>query len=144
MSVVNPVSTPVLHRRSMRFVAAGIAAAVAFLYLVLFLVLLPRLTETDNPAPVFAVLAVAYAVLSLLLAKREERVLLVVGAVVQAFLVGGYLWLFAGSALADDEWFFVEHLLLGVAIAVAQVVLGVLLVRLARSGGPTPSRSADG
>ncbi|HET6967732.1 MAG TPA: hypothetical protein VFI44_05620 [Ornithinibacter sp.] len=144
MSVVDPVSSSQAHRRSMRVVAAGLAAGIAVLYLVLFLILLPHLAETDNPAPVFAVLAVSYAVLSLLLAKRDERLLHVVGAVVQAFLVGGYVWLFASSAVAHDEWFFLEHLLLGVVTAVAQVVLGVVLVGLARSGGPTRARSPDG
>ena len=128
----------------MRFVASGIAALVAVLNLVLFLVLLPHLAETDNPVAVFAVLAVAYAVLSLLLAKRDERAILVVAAGVQALLVTGYVVLFASSAVAHDEWFFLEHLLSGVVIAVAQVVLGVLLVGLARSGGRSRTRSPDG
>ena len=128
----------------MRFVASALAALVAVLYVVLFLVLLPHLAEPDDPVAAFAVLAVAYAVLSLLLATREERVLHVVGAVVQAFLVTGYVWLFAVSALAHDDWFFLEHLLPGVVIAVAQLVLGVLLVGLARSGGRSHRRSPEG
>lgn len=141
MSVLSPVSARPARRRSTRYVAAGIAAGVAALYLVLFLVLLPHLQEPDNPAPVFGALAVAFGVLSVLLARRDGRRLHVVGAVVQLFLVVGYAWLFASSAAAGDEEFFLDHLLLGVVIAVAQMVLFVLLVLLVRSGGP--ARGSD-
>lgn len=144
MSVLSPVGAPPARRRSTRFVAAGIAAGVAVLYVVLFLVLLPHLSETDNPAPIFAVLALVYAGLAWLLARRDSRRLHVVGAVVQLLLVGGYAWFFASSAAANDAQFFVDHLLLGVVIGLAQVALAVLLVLLARSGGASHETGAAG
>ena len=137
MSVLNPVEPPVERRRSRRLVAAGIAAGVAALYLVLFLVLLPHLQETDNPAPAFAALAVVYAVGTWLLARHDARWVHVVGAVLQALLVAGYVWLFASSADAGDDEFFVDHLAFGLVISAAQLVLLVLLVVLARTGGAT-------
>ena len=144
MSVVSPEGAPDARRRSTRFVGAGIAAGIAVLYLVLFLVLLPHLSEPDNPAPVFVVLAVVYAVGALLLARRDTKRLDVVGAFVQVLLVGGYLWLFASSAAHDEEEFFVDTLALGVVINLAQIVLAVLLVVLARSPGSPGSARAVG
>lgn len=145
MSVLSPVGAPPARRRPTRLVAAGIAAGVAVLYLVLFLVLLPHLSESDNPAPIFAVLALAYAVGAWLLARRDSRRLDVVGAVAQLLLVAGYAWFFASSAAADDEQFFLDHLLFGVVITAAQVVLAVLLVLLTRLGGAVQKAgAADG
>lgn len=152
MSVLNPVESSASPRRSTRLVAAGIAAVVAVLYLVLFLVLLPHLRETDNPAPVFAALALLYAVGAALLWRRDARWVHVVGAGIQVFLLAGYLWLWSSSAAEGDEQFFLDHLVLGVTVAAAQVALFALLVVLARShdevaaGGSTgaPSGSDTG
>jgi hypothetical protein len=144
MSVLNPLEPTVERRRSRRLVAAGTAAGVAVLYLVLFLVLLPHLHETDNPAPAFAALAVVYLVGTWLLARRDARWVQVVGAVLQALLVAGYVWLFASSADAGDDQFFVDHLAFGLVITAAQLALLVLLVLLARTGGaPTVEGHED-
>jgi hypothetical protein len=126
---------PEQHREQARgttkLAAASVTAAVAILYLALFLVLLPHLHETDNPAPAFAALAVLYAVGAVLLWRLDARWVHVVGAVVQAFLVAGYLWLWSSSAAAGDQQFFLDHLALGVVITAAQVALFAMLVLLA-------------
>lgn len=145
MSVTNPPTTPTTDRPApARYLAAGIAAGIGVLYVALFLALLPHLRETDNPAPVFLVLAVVYAAGALLVLARDSRVLHLVGVGVQVFLVAGYVWLWASSASAGDDAFFRDHLALGLVITAAQVVLAVLLVLLARSSPATPGRDTDG
>lgn len=145
MGVTNPETRSTTRRPTpTTYLAAGVAAGVAILYLVLFLVLLPHLEETDNPAPVFLVLAVLYAAGVLLILWRDSRVLNLVGVGVQVFLVAGYVWLWASSAAQDDDEFFWDHLALGLVITAAQVVLAVLLVQLARSSSRPGHRNPTG
>lgn len=135
MSVTNPANTSPTpgHPTPMRYVAAGLAAGIAALYVGLFLVLLPHLHETDNPAPVFLALAVLYAVGVVLTGWRHSRLLDLVGVGVQVFLVAGYGWILVRSAQEGGDSFFWDTLAFAVVIVAAQVVLGALLVALARS-----------
>ena len=142
MSVLDPSTVHETRRRAVRLVAAGVAAVVAVLYLVLFVVLLPHLHETDNPAPAFAALALLYAVGAVLLWRLDARWVHVVGAVIQAVLVAGYLWLWSSSAAEGDQQFFLDNLAFGITVTAAQVALFAMLVLLARprdeeaAGGP--------
>lgn len=136
MSVTNPAHATRItgHPSAARYVATGLAAGIAVLYVGLFLVLLPHLHETDNPAPVFLALAVLYAVGAVLTVWRRSPRLDLLGVGVQVFLMAGYAWIFVGSAQEGDDSFFWDNLAFAVVILAAQVVLGVLLVALARSG----------
>jgi len=148
MSVTNPAHATRATGRPTpaRYLAAGLAVGVAVVYVALFLVLLPHLHETDNPAPVFLALAVLYALGAVLTVWRQSRLLDLVGVGVQVFLVAGYAWIFVRSAQEGDDSFFWDNLAFAVVIIAAQVVLGVLLVALARSGDPSRAeeRSALG
>lgn len=122
-----------VRRRSLRFLTAAVTAAVAALYVAVFLVQLPHLHELDNPAPVYAALAAVYAVGAVLVALRDQQALLWTGATVQVVLLTLFFWLLAGLYAHGEESFILDMLGLAIGINAAQVVLLGLLSYLAGS-----------
>ena len=114
-------------RRRLRLGALLLTAAVAVLYVVVFLVQLPHMQEIDNPAPAYLALAALYVVGLVLQVVRDTRVTYWVGAAVQAVLIGAFAWLLMLLYSNGDESFIFDMAWLAIAINAAQVVLmGVL------------------
>jgi len=128
-------------RRVIRITTATLAALASALYVVVFLVQLPHLREPDNPAPVYAALAVVYAT-GAVLGWWDRRVLHWVGAAVQAVLLGLFFWILAELYGHGEESFILDMLWLAVAITALQVVLLVLLVRLALTARRSPREAS--
>lgn len=125
------------RRRGIRFLAGALAGAVAVLYAIVFFVQLPHLHETDNPAPLYAFLAVVYAVGAGLVVLRDAPLLHGVGAVLQLFLIAGFFWLLGELYRHGEESFILDMLGLAIAITAIQVVLLGLLTFLAVRLRPT-------
>ncbi|MHA6512935.1 hypothetical protein [Tessaracoccus sp. Z1128] len=125
-------SRATLGRRRLRLAAAFLAGIIAVLYVTVFFIQLPHLREADNPAPLYAFLAVAYAVGAGLLVLRDNRLLHGVGAGIQVLVVGGFVWLFVELSRHGEESFVLDMLWLAVSINALQIVLfGILAVLVA-------------
>jgi len=122
--VSSPTSAgPPGARGLLRIVTAALVAVVAVLYLAVFLVQLPHLHETDNPAPLYAFLAVVYLAGAVLVALRDTRPVLLLGLLVQALLLGGFTWLLVLLIREGDQGFLTDMLGLVIAVTAGQVVL---------------------
>lgn len=109
--------------RMVRYVAAGLAGATAFVYLLIGLKVV-TVIEPDTGQPVFGILAaLGWSLGVVLLLVIERRWVWVVGAVLQAFTILMYFNLASERTPAYEEW--------GIVIRVLQVVLLVVLVYLA-------------
>lgn len=129
-------------RRRLRLAAALVAAVVAALYVAVFFVQLPHIDELDNPAPVYLVLALVYAVGAALLATIDKSVLHWLGAGVQAALIGLFLWLLVGLYANDEESFILDMAGLAIAVTACQVALLGLLPYLAVTTPRPPTGDA--
>lgn len=130
---------PAARRRTVRWVAAALAAVLAVLYLVVFFVQLPHLHETDNPAPVYAALAVVYVIGAVLLVVRDASILQWIGVAVQGVLLALFFWLLSELYAHGDQGFILDMLALAVAINTGQVILAGLLAYLAWDARGHPS-----
>ena len=110
-------------RRTLRIATVALTATVAALYLAVFLVQLPHLHETDNPAPLYAFLAVVYLAGAALVALRDTRAVLLIGLLIQALLLAGFTWLLALLIREGDQGFLTDMLGLVIAVIAAQVLL---------------------
>lgn len=131
--------TPSARRRTLRWVAAALAGVLSGLYLVVFFVQLPHLHETDNPAPVYAALAVVYVIGAVLLVVRDASILQWIGVAVQVVLVGLFFWLLLKLYENGDQGFILDMLALAVAINTGQMILAGVLAYLAWDARGHPS-----
>lgn len=118
----------------LRTVTVVLLAAVAVLYAVVFAVQLPHLTEPDNPAPIYAVLALGYLALAVIAARVDTLRLIWVLLGIQVLLVALFGWSVGMLYSEGDEAFILDMRWLAVAVTLVQVVLiGLLAYRGARA-----------
>ena len=110
-------------RGLLRILTTALVAVVAALYLAVFPVQVPHLHETDNPAPLYAFLAVVYLAGAVLVALRDTRPVLLLGLIAQALLLGGFTWLLVLLIREGDQAFLTDMLGLVIAVTAGQVVL---------------------
>ena len=118
----------------LRALTVVLLGAVAVLYAVVFLIQLPHLSETDNPAPVYAVLALAYLGFAVLAALVDTTRLVWALAAVQVLVIAMFGWSVGMLYREGDEAFILDLRWLAIAVTALQVVLvAVLAYRGVRS-----------
>lgn len=125
------------HRRTVRLVAAAAAAAMAIIYyLIGFGVLtVVRSVSGDMDLLVFGLMAgSAFLLGAVLLLAFDRRILWILGALLQLFVVWGYLAVAPDRTPAYEPW--------GIALRIIQIPLFAALVYLALRPGAGPKRTA--
>ena len=118
----------------LRTLTVVLLAAVAVLYAVVFAVQLPHLSEPDNPAPIYAVLALGYLALAVVAARVDTLRLIWVLLGIQVLLVALFGWSVGMLYSEGDEAFILDMQWLAVAVTLVQVVLiGLLAYRGAKA-----------
>jgi len=133
-------------RRTVRYVAAGMSAAVALLYVVLMLMVRNAEMEPGATGSTtyggYVGLAVAYAIGAVILFVVDSRMLHLLGAGVQIIalllFVGFGVGLLGEGALENET---ISHLPLGLWAAVITGAQVVLLAMLGYLADPRPARS---
>ncbi|KAB7745317.1 hypothetical protein GA707_05110 [Nostocoides sp. F2B08] len=114
----------------LRTLTVVLLAAVAVLYAVVFAVQLPHLSEPDNPAPIYAVLALGYLALAVTAARVDTLRLIWVLIGIQVLVVALFGWSVGMLYREGDEAFILDMQWLAVAVTLLQVILiGVLAYR---------------
>jgi hypothetical protein len=124
-------SAPMHPLRTLTVVLLG---AVTVLYAVVFAVQLPHLSEPDNPAPLYAVLSLAYLGLTVTAARVDTTRLIWALAAVQVVMVALFGWSVGMLYSEGDEAFILDMAWLAGAVTLIQVILiGVLAYRGVRA-----------
>ncbi|MGA8048153.1 MAG: hypothetical protein WCA30_18000 [Dermatophilaceae bacterium] len=114
----------------LRTLTVVLLGAVAALYAVVFAVQLPHLSEPDNPAPIYAVLALGYLALAVTAARVDTLRLIWVLVGIQVLVVALFGWSVGMLYREGDEAFILDMQWLAGAVTLIQVVLiGVLVYR---------------
>ena len=109
------------RRRTLRYVAAALSAATALIYLLIGLqVLIVLDTPTDQIFGYFA--CAGYALGVFLLLRHDRRLVVILGALFQVFVIYQYFNVASQRAPAYEIW--------GIGLRVIQVVLLITLVYL--------------
>lgn len=114
-----------MHRRTVRYAAAASAAVIALIYFLIGLGVLTVVTPAgDDPSMTFFGFSAGGAFLlgAVLLTALDRRMLWILGAVLQIFVVWGYVAVAAGRTPAFEFW--------GIALRIIQVPLFAALVYL--------------
>jgi hypothetical protein len=130
------VLTPVSTMQPLRLLTIVLLGAAAVLYAAVFAVQLPHLRETDNPAPVYAVLALVYLGLAITAALVDTTRLIWALAAVQGIVLALFFWSVGMVYREGDEAFILDMRWLAISITLIQVILiGVLVYRATRPEG---------
>ena len=131
-----------MTRRTVRYVAAVLAATMALIYFLIGVGILTVVTpaEGDSSMLIFGASAgAAFLLGALLLVAFDRRVLWILGAVLQVFVVWGYLAVAPDRTPAFEAW--------GIALRVIQLPLFAALlylaVRSAKSAGAGGQHSIE-
>jgi hypothetical protein len=114
-----------MHRRTIRHVAAATAAVIALIYLLIGLGVLTVVTPVaDDPSMAFFGFSAGGAFLfgAVLLVALDRRMLWILGAILQLFVVWGYVSVAPDRTPSFEFW--------GIALRIIQVPLFAALVYL--------------
>jgi peptidoglycan/LPS O-acetylase OafA/YrhL len=114
-----------MHRRTIRYVAAATAAVIALIYFLIGFGVLTVVTPTaDDPSMVFFGFSAGGAFLlgAVLLVALDRRTLWILGAILQLFVVWGYVAVAADRTPPFEFW--------GIALRIIQIPLFAALVYL--------------
>jgi hypothetical protein len=115
-----------ITRRTIRFVAAGLAATIALIYFLIGVGVLTVVTPVDGDQSMLvfgASAGTAFLLGAALLFAFDRRVLWILGAAVQLFVVWGYFAVAPDRAPSFEAW--------GISLRILQIPLLAALVYLA-------------